>query len=345
IDELDAIGKSRNSGPMGGNDEREQTLNQLLVEMDGFDATSGLIILAATNRPDVLDPALLRPGRFDRQVMVDRPDLVGRKAILAIHSKAVKLEDVVDLGDVARSTPGFVGADLANIVNEAALLAVRAGRRKVAQRDFEAAIEKVMTGLEKKSRVMNPEERRAIAYHEAGHALVAAFTVGSDPVQKVSIVPRGFGALGFTLQLPTEDRYVVTEGQLLGQIDVLMGGRAAEELVFGRISTGAASDITKATDIARRMITDYGMSGRFRNVALTKRGAGGHEPLLTREYSEETQRYVDEEVARIIAERYAKAVATLEERRTLLDTVSVELLEKETLDSARFRTLIEAGGK
>jgi cell division protease FtsH len=345
IDELDAIGKSRISGPMGGNDEREQTLNQLLVEMDGFDATSGLIILAATNRPDVLDPALLRPGRFDRQVMVDRPDLIGRQAILAIHAKAVKLDDAVDLGEVARSTPGFVGADLANIVNEAALLAVRGGRRKVAQRDFEAAIEKVVTGLEKKSRVMNPEERRAIAYHEAGHALVAAFTEGSDPVQKVSIVPRGFGALGFTLQMPTEDRYVVTEGQLLGQIDVFMGGRAAEEIVFGRISTGAASDITKATDIARRMITDYGMSERFRNVALTKRGTGmggAQEPFLTREYSEETQRYVDDEVAKIIAERYALALKTLRNRKALLDTVSAELLEKETLDAARFRELVSA---
>ncbi len=343
IDELDAIGKSRISGPMGGNDEREQTLNQLLVEMDGFDATSGLIILAATNRPDVLDPALLRPGRFDRQVMVDRPDLIGRQAILAIHAKAVKLDEAVDLGEVARSTPGFVGADLANIVNEAALLAVRAGRKKVSQKDFEAAIEKVVTGLEKKSRVMNPEERKAIAYHEAGHALVAAFTEGSDPVQKVSIVPRGFGALGFTLQMPTEDRYVVTEGQLLGQIDVLMGGRAAEEIVFGRISTGAASDITKATDIARRMITDYGMSERFRNVALTKRGVGmggAQEPFLAREYSEETQRYVDDEVAKIIAERYALALKTLKERRDLLDTVSGELLEKETLDAARFRELV-----
>lgn len=343
IDELDAIGKSRNSGPMGGNDEREQTLNQLLVEMDGFDATSGLIILAATNRPDVLDPALLRPGRFDRQVMVDRPDLLGREAILAIHAKTVKLEDSVELNDVARSTPGFVGADLANIVNEAALLAVRGGRKKVGQKDFEAAIEKIMTGLEKKSRVMNPEERKAIAYHEAGHALVAAFTEGADPVQKVSIVPRGFGALGFTLQLPTEDRYVVTETQLLGQIDVLMGGRAAEEIVFGRISTGAASDITKATDIARRMITEYGMSERFRNVALTKRGSGmggSTDAFLTREYSEETQRYVDDEVAKIIAERYALAIDTIGKRKEILDRVSAELLEKETLDAAHFLELV-----
>ena len=231
---------------------------------------------------------------------------------------------------------------MANIVNESALLAVRAGRKKVAQRDFEAAIEKVMTGLEKKSRVINPEERKSIAYHEAGHALVAAFTAGADPVQKVTIVPRGFGALGFTLQLPTEDRYVVTEDQLLGQIDVLMGGRAAEEIVFGRISTGAASDITKATDIARRMITDYGMSERFRNVALTKRGTGGApEPFMTREYSEDTQKYVDEEVAKVIAERYKLAVRTLKSKRSLLDKVSAELLEKETLDGARFKELVE----
>ena len=252
IDELDAIGKSRMSGMVGGNDEREQTLNQLLVEMDGFDATSGLIILAATNRPDVLDPALLRPGRFDRQVGVDRPDIVGREAILHIHAKAVKLDASVDITKVARSTPGFVGADLANIVNEAALLAVRGGRKKVHQADFEKAVEKIMTGLEKKSRVMNPDERRVIAYHEAGHAIVAAFTPGSDPVQKVTIVPRGFGALGFTLQVPTEDRYIVTEDKLLGEIDVLMGGRAAEDITFGKVSTGAANDITRATDIARK---------------------------------------------------------------------------------------------
>ncbi|MBP7096746.1 MAG: ATP-dependent zinc metalloprotease FtsH [Spirochaetia bacterium] len=342
IDELDAIGKSRNSGPVGGNDEREQTLNQLLVEMDGFDATSGLIILAATNRPDVLDPALLRPGRFDRQVSVDRPDIVGREAILAIHAKAVKLEAGVELKDVARSTPGFVGADLANIVNEAALLAVRAGRKKVAQGDFEAAIEKIVAGLEKKSRAMNPEERKVIAYHEAGHALVAASTKGADPVQKVTIVPRGYGTLGFTLQMPVEDRYVVTEEQLLGQIDVLMGGRAAEELVFGRISTGAASDIVKATDIARRMITEFGMSGRFRNVALTKRGGslgGRDDAFLAREYSEETQRYVDEEIARVIGARYELAARTLEGRREVLERLAGRLLEVETIGAVEFKEL------
>jgi len=345
IDELDAIGKSRITGPMGGNDEREQTLNQLLVEMDGFDATSGLIILAATNRPDVLDPALLRPGRFDRQVLVDRPDLIGREAILRIHAKTVKLDEAVDLAKVARGTPGFVGADLANIVNEAALLAVRAGRKKVVQEDFNAAIEKVVAGLEKKSRVMNQEERKTIAVHETGHALTAAFTKGADPVRKISIVPRGFGALGYTLQLPIEDRFVVSEEELLGQIDVLLGGRAAEELVNGRISTGAANDLTRATDIARRMITDYGMSERFRHVALTRRAAGLMGPqsadqFMAREYSEDTQKYVDDEIARIVAARYDGVIALLGGKRELLRQVSERLLEKETIEEAEFAAFV-----
>jgi len=346
IDELDAIGKSRVNGVMGGNDEREQTLNQLLVEMDGFDATSGLIILAATNRPDVLDPALLRPGRFDRQVGVDRPDIVGREAILNIHAKTVKLDAATDLKKVARATPGFVGADLANVVNESALLAVRAGRKKVHQEDFEKAVEKIMTGLEKKSRVMNPDERRVIAYHEAGHAIVAAFTPGSDPVQKVSIVPRGFGALGFTLQVPVEDRYIVTEDKLLGEIDVLMGGRAAEELVFKQVSTGASNDITRATDIARKMITDYGMSDRYRNVALTKRGMGmigpSAEPVMGREYGEETQRYIDETVAETVSKRYDTARKVLVERLDLLNKLAEELLDKESVDEAHFKAIISA---
>jgi cell division protease FtsH len=345
IDELDAIGKSRLSGPMGGNDEREQTLNQLLVEMDGFDATSGLIILAATNRPDVLDPALLRPGRFDRQVLVDRPDLPGREAILRIHAKTVKLGEEVDLSRVARGTPGFVGADLANIVNEAALLAVRAGRKKVQQEDFNAAIEKIVAGLEKKSRVMNLDERRTVAYHETGHALAAAFTKGADPVRKVSIVPRGFGALGYTLQLPTEDRFIVSQDELLGQIDVLLGGRAAEEIVFGRISTGASNDLTRSTDIARRMITDYGMSERFRNVALTKRGTGymipQSDPFMSREYSEDTQKYIDGEIARVIALRYATVLDGLQGRRELLSRVAERLLEKESIEEAEFAELVK----
>lgn len=347
IDELDAIGKSRITGAIGGNDEREQTLNQLLVEMDGFDATSGLIILAATNRPDVLDPALLRPGRFDRQVLVDRPDLNGREAILKIHTRNVKLSPEVDLSKVARKTSGFAGADLANIVNEAALLAVRAGRKTVEQQDFDEAIEKTVAGLQKKNRVINEEERTIVAYHETGHALVAAFTPGSDPVQKISIVPRGFGALGYTLQMPVEDRYLMTEEELLGKIDVLLGGRAAEDVIFGKISTGAANDLTKATDIARRMITDYGMSPRFRNVALTQRGASmlgtaNPEPVMHREYSESTQQYIDEEIARIVNERYNKVKGLLSEKKPLLESIARHLLEKETLEEQEFKNLLSA---
>jgi cell division protease FtsH len=349
IDELDAIGKSRVTGAMGGNDEREQTLNQLLVEMDGFDATSGLIILAATNRPDVLDPALLRPGRFDRQVLVDRPDLIGREAILRIHAKTVKMDESVELSQVARGTAGFVGADLANLVNEAALLAVRDKRKKVAQADFDAAIEKVVAGLEKKSRVMNPKERRTVAFHETGHALTAHFTLGSDPVRKVSIVPRGMGALGYTLQLPIEDRFILTREELIGQIDVLLGGRAAEEIEFGVISTGASNDLTRATDIARRMITDYGMSERFRHVALTRRGSvlfgQQSEPYMAREYSEDTQKYVDDEIARIVAERYDFVLSKLRGEHDLLSRVAERLLETETIDQPEFVRLIggEAG--
>jgi len=345
IDELDAIGKSRINNISGGNDEREQTLNQLLVEMDGFDGTSGLIILAATNRPDVLDHALLRPGRFDRQVLVDRPDLKGREEILKIHSRPpVRLDPVVDLEVVARVTSGFSGADLANIVNEAALLAVRAGRKMIAQRDFDEAIEKTIAGLQKKTRVLKERERKLTAYHEAGHAMIAAFTPNADPVQKISIIPRGY-ALGYTLQLPVEDRYTVTKSDLLGRIDILLGGRIAEEMISGEYSTGAANDLTKATDIARKMITDYGMSDRFRNVALTSRGMSmtgqeKQEPSFQREYAESTQQYVDEEIARIIETEYAKAKEILEDRRDILDSISAALLEKETLDEKEFKSLL-----
>jgi cell division protease FtsH len=344
IDELDAIGKSRLNNIAGGNDEREQTLNQLLVEMDGFDGTSGLIILAATNRPDVLDPALLRPGRFDRQVLVDRPDLKGREAILKIHSKPVRLDPAVDLEIVARVTSGFSGADLANIVNEAALLAVRAGRKMVTQRDFDEAIEKTVAGLQKKTRVLKQEERRLTAYHEAGHAMIAAFTPNSDPVQKISIIPRGY-ALGYTLQLPLEDRYTITKSDLLGRIDILLGGRIAEEMISGEYSTGAANDLTKATDIARKMVTDYGMSDRFKHVALTSRGTSmtgqeRQEPSFQREYAESTQQYVDEEIARVIESEYAKAKKILEEQRSVLDSVASALLEKETLDEKEFKALL-----
>jgi cell division protease FtsH len=347
IDEIDALGRSRVSGIMGGNDEREQTLNQLLVEMDGFDSTSGLIIVAATNRPDVLDPALLRPGRFDRQVLVDRPDMLGREEILKIHSKPIKMDPSVDLSKIARSTPGFVGADLANVVNEAALLAVRAGRKKVKEEDFQEAIEKVVAGLEKKNRMINPKEKQIVAVHETGHAITAAFTQGADPVRKISIVPRGFSALGYTLQMPLEDRYLVTEEELLGQIDVLLGGRAAEELVFHSISTGASNDIARSTEIAKRMITDYGMSEKFKNVALTKRGAGlpgsqqMADPFATREYSEETQRYIDEKIASIVDERYNHVVSLLKEKREMLDRISSLLLEKEVIEESEFAALTE----
>jgi cell division protease FtsH len=340
IDELDAIGKSRMNSAASGNDEREQTLNQLLVEMDGFDAAGGLIVLGATNRPDVLDPALLRPGRFDRQVLVDRPDLKGREAILHIHTRAVKLSGGVRLDAVARITSGFSGADLANIVNEAALLAVRSGRKAVEQQDFSEAIEKIVAGLQKKTRVIPPEERRLTAYHEAGHALVAAFTPHADPVQKISIIPRGV-SLGYTIQMPVEDRYTITRSYLLGKIAMLLGGRAAEEMVSGEYSTGAANDLTKATDIARKMITDYGMSDRFRNVALTSRGAGAdrQEPLFQREYAESTQQYVDEEIARILEEEYGRTKVMLEQRRNMLDQVAQALLDKETLDEREFKAI------
>ena len=349
IDEIDALGKSRASGFIGGNDEREQTLNQLLVEMDGFDSTSGLIILAATNRPDVLDPALLRAGRFDRQVLVDKPDMKGREEILKIHTKNIKMDPSVDLSKIARSTPGFVGADLANVVNEAALLAVRAGRKKVREEDFQAAIEKVIAGLEKKNRMINPKEKQIVAVHETGHAITAAFTPGADPVRKISIVPRGYGALGYTLQMPLEDRYLITEEELLGKIDVLLGGRAAEELVFQSISTGASNDIANATEIAKRMITDYGMSDKFKNVALTRRSSGllspqqASDPFATKEYSEETQRYIDETIASMINERYQHVVNMLTEKKYLLDHISSVLLEKEVIEESEFAELLEGG--
>ncbi|MBN2509434.1 MAG: ATP-dependent zinc metalloprotease FtsH [Spirochaetales bacterium] len=343
IDELDAIGKSR-ANAISSNDEREQTLNQLLVEMDGFDATSGVIILAATNRPEILDPALLRPGRFDRQVLVDKPDAAGREAILRIHSKNVKLGDDIDLTQVAKMTPGMVGADLANIVNEAALLAVRNGRKKVAHSDFSDAIEKVIAGLEKKNKLINPKERKVIAYHETGHALIAALTEGADPVTKISIVPRGLGALGYTLQMPEEDRYLMTEDELLGRIDVLLGGRAAEDFIFKKISTGASNDLTRATDIVRNMITEYGMSERFKNVALTKRGNQFLNPMenpyMQKEYSEATQQYIDDEIARVIASRYERVLQILEEHQEKLKEIAGVLLEKEVLEQKEFLALL-----
>ncbi len=345
IDELDAIGKSR-VNVLGGNEEREQTLNQLLVEMDGFDSRTGVIILAATNRPEILDPALLRAGRFDRQILVDRPDLAGREAILRIHAKGVKLAPDVDLHKVARDTPGFVGSDLANLVNEAALLAVRNGRSEVTQADFSEAIEKVIAGLQKKNRLISPDQKRIVAYHEAGHALVAAFTEGADPVRKITIVPRGIGALGYTLQIPTEDKFLMTEKELYSRIDTLLGGRAAEELVFGTVSTGAANDLVKVSDIAKRMVTEYGMRPKFRNVALNQRqpallGPTAEAPQMYRDYSDATQSYIDETIASIVNERYAQVKKLLEEKRPLLEKLASRLLESETIEEHEFAQLIK----
>ena len=271
IDEIDAIGRKRSDAAVGGNDEREQTLNQLLVEMDGFDSRTGVIILGATNRAEVLDPALLRPGRFDRQVLVDKPDLDGREAILKIHTKGMKLGEDVDLRKIAQASAGLAGADLANIANEAALQAVRNGRESISQADFEEAIEKSIAGLERKSRVLSEAERKRVAYHETGHALTAYLTPGSSPVSKISIIPRGFGALGYTLQYPTEDRFLLSENELLGSVDVMLGGRAAEEVIFGDISTGASNDISRASDTVRQMITEYGMSEKYLLFLLQKK--------------------------------------------------------------------------
>jgi cell division protease FtsH len=342
IDELDAVGKTR-AAAMSTNDEREQTLNQLLVEMDGFDSRTGVIIVAATNRPEILDPALLRPGRFDRQVLVDKPDREGRAAILKIHSKGVKLDPSVDLERVARGTPGLVGADLANIVNEAALNAVRNKRKVVLQEDFEEAIEKVMAGLRKKNRLMDPKERERVAIHETGHAVTAALTAGSDPVEKISIIPRGLGALGYTIQLPEEEKYLLTENELIARIDVLLGGRAAEQAMLGDVSTGASDDLSRATDLIRKMITEYGMSDKFRNVALPSRRGNsflGDAAPMQREYSEKTQAYIDEEITRMIDHRYETVLAKLRGKTDLIRRITDELLEHETVDAAGFRSLV-----
>ena len=303
IDELDAIGKARGVSMLTGNDEREQTLNQLLAEMDGFDPNQGVIIMAATNRPEILDAALLRPGRFDRQILVDRPDIKGRTKILELHAKKVKLSAALDLSIVAAKTPGFVGADLANIVNEAALLAARQDKQSIDMTEFDEAIERVVAGLQKKSHVINPKEKKIVAYHESGHALMAELVPGADPVSKISIIPRGIAALGYTTQLPTEDRYLMTRSELLARINVLLGGRVAEEIVFGDVSTGAQNDLQRATEIARTMITQFGMSEKLGLAALE---GPRHATFLmvptqsAREYSEETARQIDEEVKQIL---------------------------------------------
>jgi cell division protease FtsH len=335
IDELDAMGRARGIGPMaGGHDEKEQTLNQLLVELDGFDPSQGIILLAATNRPEILDPALLRPGRFDRQILVDRPDKQGRIQILQVHARKIKLAPDVSLEQVAALTPGFTGADLANLVNEAALLATRRRAPAVTMEDFNQAIERLIAGLEKRNRLLNPKERQVVAYHELGHALVALTLPGADPVHKVSIIPRGVGALGYTLQRPTEDRFLMTVEELENKMTVLLGGRAAEQLVFGEISTGAADDLMKVTEIARSMVTRYGMDPALGQAALeTERGTFLGQPIEGggRRFSEDTAREIDLAVRQRIDQAYQKAIDILRARRGELEGLAKKLLEKETL--------------
>ena len=349
IDELDAIGKARGAGGItGGHDEREQTLNQLLVEMDGFDTQKGIVIMAATNRPEVLDPALLRSGRFDRQVLIDRPDVKGRLAILEIHAKKVKLADDVDLEVIAQKTAGFSGADLANAVNEAALLAVRKGRSRVTNVDLDEAVDRLIGGLEKKNRVINAKEKKIVAYHEVGHALVAALTPGSEPVHKISIIPRGLAALGYTQQRPTEDRYLMSREELLAKIDVLLGGRVAEQITFGSITTGAGNDLMRATDIARALIVEYGM-GETLGLATYPRqrtpvflqsdqaGLGG------RDYSDETAALIDQETKQILDQRNIHVVGLLKDRQETLIRVAEKLLEKEVIFEEEFMEMVNAG--
>ena len=339
IDEIDSIGKSRDN-QMQSNDEREQTLNQLLTEMDGFDATKGIVILGATNRPEILDKALLRPGRFDRRVIVDRPDLIGRKAILKVHSKDVKLADDVDLDSIAKGTPGAVGADLANMINEAAIRAVKHGRDEVIQEDLEEAVEVIIAGKEKKDRILSKQERKIVAFHEVGHALVAGLLEGTDPVHKITIVPRTMGALGYTMQLPEEEKYLVSKEEMLNQITVMLGGRAAEEVVFNMVSTGASNDIERATQSARSMVTVYGMTERFDMMALESIQNRYLDGRAVRNCSEETSTLVDEEILKIIRQCHNKAIELLTENRDLLDEISEYLLEKETIFGTDFERFI-----
>jgi cell division protease FtsH len=344
IDELDALGKARGFGTMGGHDEREQTLNQLLVEMDGFDPNVGVILLAATNRPEILDPALLRPGRFDRNILVDRPDKIGREEILKVHIKNIKVSKDVDLSVLAGMTPGMVGADLANLVNEAALLAVRRKKKKAGMAEFEEAVERVIAGLEKKNRLINPKEREIVAYHEMGHAIVALSLPGSDPVQKISIIPRGIAALGYTMQTPTEDRFLMSKTELLNKIATLLGGRAAEEIVFEDISTGAHNDLARATDIARSMVKEYGMSAKVGQVyfAREKRNQFMNIPMEGAvEYSEATAELIDNEVREIINNQYSKTRQILVEKRDVLDKGTQLLLEKEKIEGTELQALMD----
>ncbi|MCR4319197.1 MAG: ATP-dependent zinc metalloprotease FtsH [Candidatus Brocadiaceae bacterium] len=342
IDELDALGKARGQSPMGGHDEREQTLNQLLVEMDGFDSNKGVIIMGATNRPETLDIALLRPGRFDRHVVVDRPDLHGREAILNVHSADVKMEKDVDLHSVAAMTPGFVGADLANLINEAALLAARRNKKAAGMPEFEEAIDRLMAGLEKKKRLMNLKEKEIVAYHESGHALVACTVPNADPVRKISMIPRGIGALGYTLQKPTEDRYLMTRTELLDRIAILLGGRSAEKIIFNEISTGAQNDLKKATEIARMMIKEYGMSEKMGLVAFDQ---GDRQSLyglsFEKEYSEETAREIDLEIKRILDESFQRVEIILLEKKMILQRMAEKLIEEEVIEGDDLKKFLE----
>lgn len=340
IDEIDAIGKSRD-GNVSGNDEREQTLNQLLAEMDGFDSSKGVVILAATNRPEVLDKALLRPGRFDRRVIVDRPDLKGREEILKVHTKGVKISSEVELKSIAKATPGAVGADLANIINEAALRAVKNRRKEVIQEDLEEAVEVIIAGKEKKDRILSDKEKRAVAFHEVGHALVAALLKHTDPVHKITIVPRTMGALGYTMQLPSEEKYLTTKEEMIDQICVMLGGRAAEEVEFNSMSTGAANDIERATQAARSMVTMYGMTERFDMMGLESIQNRYLDGRPVQNCSAETAAIIDEETLRIIKEAHEKARQLLKKNRALLSNVSQRLLEKETLMGDEFMAMVK----
>jgi cell division protease FtsH len=342
IDEIDAVGRHRGAGLGGGHDEREQTLNQLLVEMDGFEANQGVIIIAATNRPDVLDPALLRPGRFDRQVVVPQPDVKGRLEILKVHTRNKPVDENVNLEQIARGTPGFSGADLENLVNEAALLAARVGKTKIERSDFEAAKDKVLMGVERKSMIISEEEKRNTAYHEAGHALVAKLTPGTDPLHKVSIIPRG-RALGVTQQLPIDDRYTYSKEYLMKTLTVLLGGRAAEEIALQHMTTGAGNDLERATDLARKMVTEWGMSDRLGPLTFGKKDEQiflGREIARHKDYSEKTAVEIDEEVKRIVIEAYNDAINLLTENRALLEIFAKKLLEKETLDGPEIDEII-----
>ncbi|MGA1864146.1 MAG: ATP-dependent zinc metalloprotease FtsH [bacterium] len=348
IDELDALGKARGFGTLGGHDEREQTLNQLLVEMDGFDPKVGVILMAATNRPEILDPALLRPGRFDRHILVDRPDKIGREEILKIHLRNIKTIKDLDIEKVANMTPGMVGADLANLVNEAALLAVRRGKKEVGMPEFEEAVERIIAGLEKKNRLINKKEREIVAHHEMGHALVALSLPGTDPVQKISIIPRGIAALGYTMQVPTEDRFLMSKTELLNKVASLLGGRAAEEIIFGDISTGAHNDLSRATDIAKSMVKEYGMSSKLGQVYLAHEQRS---PFLNPglpehgDYSEATAQEIDDEIKEIISKEYEKALSILKEKKDILVSGAQLLLKKEKIDSDELRALLKRKSK